>query len=368
VETSLTLVKQVVNDDGGSAQASDWTLSASGPTSFSGPGPSVSSGDGFAAGTYTLAESGGPDGYAASAWDCAGAAVDGADTVTVTAGSQVTCTIVNDDIPVPTGINAGHSGAWYEQATDGQGIMVDVDQENRFIFLAWFTYTQADSEHPNEQHWLTAQGNFSGDTADLVLYESSGGKFDDPQSVTTLPVGSITLTFLSCTEAVMDYSFDAWDAQGTVELERVIPGSDDSCRELATQTLESVDINSGMDGAWFNPETSGQGFKVDAYPANNFMFVAWFTYSDDYASGLRWFTAQGPIEGDLATMKIYDTTGGVFDDPALPGRDEVGTMTMQFTDCGHATVFYSLPDAALEGEMSVIRVVPGTERVCESLQ
>jgi hypothetical protein len=201
-----------------------------------------------------------------------------------------------------------------------------------------------------------------------VLYESSGGKFDDPQSVTTLPVGSITLTFLSCTEAVMDYSFDAWDAQGTVELERVIPGSDDSCRELATQTLESVDINSGMDGAWFNPETSGQGFKVDAYPANNFMFVAWFTYSDDYASGLRWFTAQGPIEGNLATMKIYDTTGGVFDDPALPGRDEVGTMTMQFTDCGHATVFYSLPDAALEGEMSVIRVVPGTERVCESLQ
>jgi hypothetical protein len=123
-----------------------------------------------------------------------------------------------------------------------------------------------------------------------------------------------------------------------------------------------------MDGAWFNSETRGQGFKIDAYPANNFMFVAWFTYGDRYASGLRWLTAQGPFSGDEATLKIYDTTGGAFDDPTVPGREEVGTMTVQFADCGHATVTYDLPEEALQGVIPVIRVVPGTERFCESLQ
>ena len=34
--------QQVVNDGGGTAKPSDWTLIADGPTGFSGPGPSVS--------------------------------------------------------------------------------------------------------------------------------------------------------------------------------------------------------------------------------------------------------------------------------------------------------------------------------------
>ena len=39
-EAELTLVKQVVLDDGGTAAATDWTLSADGPTAFDGsPAP-----------------------------------------------------------------------------------------------------------------------------------------------------------------------------------------------------------------------------------------------------------------------------------------------------------------------------------------
>ncbi len=74
---SLTLVKTVTNDNGGTAAASDWTLTATGPTGFSGAGPSVSNGASFDAGTYALSESG-PAGYTASAWVCAGGTQDGA--------------------------------------------------------------------------------------------------------------------------------------------------------------------------------------------------------------------------------------------------------------------------------------------------
>ncbi|MDX1409992.1 MAG: hypothetical protein R3330_17705, partial [Saprospiraceae bacterium] len=95
--TTLTLIKQVVNDDGGGAVASSWTLTATGPSGFSGPGPSVSSGPGFLPGTYDLSEMG-PGGYAASDWVCIGGTQDDADTVTLAPSEDASCIITNDDI------------------------------------------------------------------------------------------------------------------------------------------------------------------------------------------------------------------------------------------------------------------------------
>ena len=98
IPPSLTLVKQVLNNDGGDALASAWTLHATGPTPFSGAGPTQSSNAGFDAGTYDLSESGGPAGYAAGDWDCVGVNQDDADTITLGLGQSATCTLVNDDI------------------------------------------------------------------------------------------------------------------------------------------------------------------------------------------------------------------------------------------------------------------------------
>ena len=60
--TTLELVKAVLNDDGGTNTATDWILSADGPT------PGLSGAGGFAAtdvlpGTYILSETAGPAGY-----------------------------------------------------------------------------------------------------------------------------------------------------------------------------------------------------------------------------------------------------------------------------------------------------------------
>ncbi|WP_433676300.1 hypothetical protein [Microbacterium gorillae] len=94
----LTLVKEVVNDDGGTAVATDWTLTADGPTPVSGTTGSASvTVAPVAAGEYTLSESGGPAGYAAGEWDCANADLTG-DVLTLGLGESVTCTIINDDI------------------------------------------------------------------------------------------------------------------------------------------------------------------------------------------------------------------------------------------------------------------------------
>jgi len=92
---SLTLSKTVITDNGGTAVAADWTLTASGPTPISGPGGAVS-GALFEAGIYTLSESGGPTGYEASDWVCTGGIQD-ANQVTIALGESVSCSITNDD-------------------------------------------------------------------------------------------------------------------------------------------------------------------------------------------------------------------------------------------------------------------------------
>ncbi len=91
----LTLVKLVINNDGGNELPRAWTLTAAGPTPLSGAGgvPRTQ----VLPGTYTLDESTGPAGYARGDWSCTGASSSG-DHVTITQGDDVVCTIENDDI------------------------------------------------------------------------------------------------------------------------------------------------------------------------------------------------------------------------------------------------------------------------------
>jgi len=91
----------VVNNNGGTAPESDWTLFANdGPTPLSGPGAAgstdVQSNATFQAGTYNLSESAGPAGYTAGSWNCAGGSLNGS-ALTIALGESATCTLINDD-------------------------------------------------------------------------------------------------------------------------------------------------------------------------------------------------------------------------------------------------------------------------------
>ena len=270
-------------------------------------------------------------------------------------------------------INVGHSGAWFNEDTAGQGQLIDVVPETQYMFLAWYTFTAAASNTPDQQHWYTAQGNYSGNTAELILYETLGGQFDNPKETSTNPVGTVTLSFTDCEHGRMVYNIDTDGRHGTVPLERAVPGSHDVCEKLhdkADNTTQAVDINAGMDGSWANKDTLGQGFLIDAHPnpdGDNFIFVGWFTYGDDTASGLRWLTAQGDFEGSTAEIDIYETIGGRFDDPQTVETNKVGTMAIDFTDCSNANLSYSLTDDGLAGDMAISRLIPGGQALCEEL-
>ena len=66
-------------------------------------------------------------------------------------------------------------------------------------------------------------------------------------------------------------------------------------------------------------------------------------------------------------MDVLETTGGSFDDPQPPSRKDVGTMSIDFTDCSNAKLTYVLTDDGVEGDVAIQRAVPGAEALCEEL-
>jgi len=96
---ALTLTKNVVNDHGGTAAATDWILEANlggGVAELSGvTGVSSST---LVEGIYELTETG-PAGYSQRNLECDSGSLAGS-TLTLAAGDDVICTFYNDDLPV----------------------------------------------------------------------------------------------------------------------------------------------------------------------------------------------------------------------------------------------------------------------------
>src|SRR5919198_4828 len=80
----LKLVKTVTNNNGGTAVATDFTLSAAGPTPVSGAGGVDSD---VNAGTYTLLETNVAD-YTAGSWSCSGGSFTAPDKITLALGQS----------------------------------------------------------------------------------------------------------------------------------------------------------------------------------------------------------------------------------------------------------------------------------------
>jgi len=139
-------------------------------------------------------------------------------------------------------------------------------------------------------------------------------------------------------------------------------------------------INPGLNDAWFNRATPGQGFLLTVFPDREEMFLAWFTFDtqrppEDAVAllgepGHRWLTAQGPYDDDTAELTIFVTEGGEFDaiEPkATTDLEGDGTLTIQFADCNAGLVSYEITSLGISGEIPIERIVLDNVPLCESL-
>ncbi len=140
-------------------------------------------------------------------------------------------------------INQGIAGAWFNPATSGQGFLIDIEPVSRFMFAAWFTFqtsppTAAFKLGAPEHRWLTIQGNYSGASAPLMVFQTSGGIFNNGQATTTTQVGTATLSFTSCTSGTVNYTLTNPPLSGSIPITRALPGSEALCQSLSEAEAE----------------------------------------------------------------------------------------------------------------------------------
>jgi hypothetical protein len=218
------------------------------------------------------------------------------------------------------------------------------------------------------QRWYTLQGPVATGqpNASLTIYQNASGNFNAPPATSAQAVGTATLSFATCTSGQLTYSFtDGSGRAGTIPLTRLLPNA--TC---SVTTPHPTNADFALSGSWYGgATTSGQGIAAEIAPNAGALFLSWFTYmpngANAGAAGQRWYTAQGAFTPGLRTIpvKIYETTGGIFDVTTPPGQGtvSVGTGTMAFQSCSAATLTYSFTggsSAGLSGVVTLGRVGP----------
>jgi len=176
--------------------------------------------------------------------------------------------------------------------------------------------------------------------------------------------------------AVGDYFIGA-----ILDIDDSNPGNDINVDPTTIFVFTQFIMNPGLNDAWFNPLTSGQGFFITVFPDLGFVTLAWFTYDTELPPldatanlgdpGHRWMTAGGVIDNDSSVMNIEFASGGIFDtasdiqrtDP--PGSD--GTLRLIFENCNKGTIEYDITTIGAQGTIPIERVAVDNVALCDAL-
>jgi len=166
-----------------------------------------------------------------------------------------------------------------------------------------------------------------------------------------------------------------------VDLNDSNPGNNVNVDNTTIFVFDQFSINAGLNDAWYDPTTDGQGFFITIFPDLNSVALAWFTYDTELPPldatanlgdpGHRWMTAGGVIAGDQATLNIELTSGGIFDTPSdiqrtdPPGSD--GTLKLKFENCSTGSIEYNITSIGATGTVPIQRVAFDNVALCDAL-
>ena len=137
-------------------------------------------------------------------------------------------------------VDFSYSGDWFDPATPGQGLFVELNPIAEVIFVVWYTYAKDSASQIEEgergQRWYTGLGKFVPGTFTLpmTLYQTTGGVIggstDPAFAIRTLVAGTATARFFDCLTAQLTFQIDTGSnagASGTINLSRVGPAPGD---------------------------------------------------------------------------------------------------------------------------------------------
>ncbi len=239
-------------------------------------------------------------------------------------------------------IGAAHSAHWYNPERSGEGLVLEVLDENAAL-LYWFTY-----DDNGNQRWMIGTGAIveSGNGQHIEFPElkvTSGGRFGpdfDPDEVLFETVGQAKLSFAGCDQAVFDYQ--AFGQQETIPMTRLTRIMNIDCTEpIHGRPLMPRTDDAGLSGSWYDPDFSGQGFSLQWLDRNEAL-VIWYTY--DPEGNQRWMIGHGQRVGDQVVVEqLLSSRGGRFGEEFDPGQVELlpwGELTLE-SDCESGALAYS---------------------------
>lgn len=166
-----------------------------------------------------------------------------------------------------------------------------------------------------------------------------------------------------------------------IDLDDSNSGNNVNLDETPIYVFKIFIMNAGLNDAWFNPATDGQGFFITIFADLGFVNVAWFTYDTELPPvdavsnlgdpGHRWFLAGGLFAEDEAVLNIQMTSGGLFDTATEIQRTDPegsdGTLILTFSDCQSGTIEYDITSIDAQGTVPIQRIAFDNVALCETL-
>ncbi|HWT15833.1 MAG TPA: hypothetical protein VN581_08625 [Patescibacteria group bacterium] len=248
------------------------------------------------------------------------------------------------------------AGAWFNPASTGQGLLLQLLNGN-VLFGAWHTFAPEGGNALSKQQWFTVSAELTRERGRVTLpiYRNADGRFDTDGVTPAEAVGSAELVFTSCDQ--LEFWYRLGEDAGVFPLQRLTPRTRTCDDGTTMQPAMNAPTGLALDGAWFDPDQSGQGFTFNSTGARFGSFLAgWFTYDTDGNvdddSAQHWFTLQGAIPeqyGQAVPALIHRTIGGSRAGAPTRNTHAVGNALLTVHDCAHATLSYVFDDSIVAG-------------------
>ncbi|WP_376695740.1 hypothetical protein [Wenzhouxiangella sp. EGI_FJ10305] len=245
------------------------------------------------------------------------------------------------------------SGSWFDPDRNGEGIVVQA-LDNGTVLNYVFTFDEdghqqwlvgAESPNDNNISWrelLRTQGRFGTGLLEQGNAMQNRGSFrldrldadriltervyiDETSNACILPYPPVLNCFGDSLSDRLEYR---------------------QLSQLAGTTCENQSPFQQYAGAWYNPESSGEGFLVEVLPDHRIV-AYWFTYQPDDSGRQAWMVGDGSFVDkgvvlapawpwqERAELKLYQPTGGSFGhnfDPDDVQLVEWGDFIIEFND------------------------------------
>jgi hypothetical protein len=266
-------------------------------------------------------------------------------------------------------ISSGYSGMWYDPARSGEGLQLDVMDDDTAV-VYWFTYDDS-----GKQRWFGGVGQIvhgtDGDTIQFPdMYVTQGGQFGpsfNPADVKFQTVGNISLTFGDCNAGTFKYT--AFGQSQTLPIQRLTQTMGAGCQSINGVPGEPVQAYAGQSGNWYDVSHNGEGFDLH-WMSNGQAIVSWYTY--DTSGNQVWLMGVGiPQNGSIVFDHLFSTSGPKFGaafDPAKYQEHDWGSLTLTL-DCNGGTAHYTSTQAGFgSGDFTLTRLTALQKPACPYAQ